>query len=36
MEKKIRKLVRVVKALTELAIELGTLIMIVRAIIESF
>ena len=35
MEKRIRKLVKVVKALTELAIEIGTLIMIVRAIIQS-
>ena len=35
MEKKIRELTKVVKALVELAIEISTLVMIIKAIIQS-
>lgn len=35
MDKKIRKLVKVVRALVQLALEIGTLIAVVKMIIES-
>lgn len=35
MEKKINKLVRVVRALTQLALEIGTLIAVINMIIQS-
>ena len=35
MDKKIGKLIKVVKALTQLALEIGTLIAVIKMIIES-
>ena len=35
MDKKIGKLVKVVKALTQLALEIGTLIAIIKMVIEN-
>lgn len=35
MEKKIRKLKRIVRELTQLALEIGTLIAIIKMIVES-
>ena len=35
VEKKIRKLVKVVRALTQLALEIGTLTAVIKMIIES-
>lgn len=35
MDKKIDKLIKVVRALTQLAIEIGTLIAVVKMVIES-
>ncbi len=35
MEKKIGKLIRVVRALTQLALEIGTLVAVVKMVIES-
>lgn len=35
MDKKISKLVKVVRALTQLALEIGTLITVIKMIIES-
>ncbi len=35
MDKKIGKLIKVVKALTQLALEIGTLIAVVKMVIES-
>ncbi len=35
MNKKIRKLVKIVKSLTQLALEIGTLIGVIKMILES-
>lgn len=35
MEKKIGKLIKVVQALTQLALEIGTLIAVVKMVVES-
>lgn len=35
MEKKIDKLIKVVRALTQLALEIGTLIAVIKMIVES-
>lgn len=35
MEKKIKKLVQVIRALTQLALEIGTLIAVIKMIFES-
>lgn len=36
MDKKIDKLVKIVRALTQLAIEIGTLLAVIKMIAESF
>lgn len=35
MDKKIRKLAKIVKSLTQLALEIGTLLAVIKMIIES-
>lgn len=36
MDKKIRKLVKIVKSLTQLALEIGTLLSIIKMIVQNF
>ena len=36
MNKKIRKLVKIVKSLTQLALEIGTLLSIIKMIVQNF